>query len=152
MERKQFSSKRFQKAICYFQKGFVTKLTSLVQLYSPRRRADVFLHAIIQVIVIRVVPSQTAEEISEIVQRGTSLVVLSVVSVVLVLFLSVSRLYVGPQPCTFLFLRVVVLHFQLMMSLWLYSPFPFYYMNEMRFPFCLQQLICNYDTDTSPTP
>ena len=114
MERKVFSLKRFQKYICYFRKGFVTKLTSLVQIYSPRHRADVFLHAIIQVIVVRVVPSQTAEEISEIVQRGTSLVVLSVVSSCTSLFALFSRLYVGPWPCTFLLLESVVLQFQLL--------------------------------------
>ena len=46
MKRKEFSSKEISKAICYLRKCFVTKLTSLVLIYSPRRRADAFLHDI----------------------------------------------------------------------------------------------------------
>ena len=45
-DKKMFSPKEFSKSICYIQKEFCHKLIGFVLLYSPRRRADMFLHDI----------------------------------------------------------------------------------------------------------
>ena len=44
MARKMVSLKEFSKGYMLSSKEFCHKLISLVLLYSPRRRADVFLH------------------------------------------------------------------------------------------------------------
>ena len=136
-----------------FSKGFVTKLTSLVQLYLPRRRADVFLHAIIQVIVESGSPVRLPRRFQSFCREVLVTVVLTVGPVVPVFFFVQQIVH-----------RTMALYFSFLSEM-LYSsladddvimivlPTPiFIIMNEVWFSLCLQHLICNYDTATLPTP